>query len=233
MNNFTNNALEKLLDLYYEHSHEVGSQLKKNNPYEYEALKATDCITYVINVLSYAFKKENNNEAAYQVKTLGAYGTKLAKYLVEEQNFKAIYINPDITHPKDGDEEHTYSAHIAHAKCNYYDVPIKYKIINYNPTSSYDNSFNTLNKNEAETILEEDGLNALKNVEFAFGVSRGGRHTWLFSKGKVYEVHWNSIGDDLYEASELIFFNWLSSIIVIPEDQEKYLEGISPLKCYK
>jgi len=231
--NITNDALDKLMGLYHEHSHEVGSMLKKEYPYEYENLKSTDCITYVINVLSYAFEQTNNMQAVNKVRALGAYGTKLANYLVEEQNFKAIYINPDIYHPNDSDEEHTYSAYVARNKCTYYDIKLKYQVVNYNPTSRDDLSFQSINTTKGTTPLDEISIEALSNVEFGFGVSRGGRHTWLFSYGKVYEVHWNNVGADLYEASPLQSYNWLSGVIVIPKEQEVYLENIDTLGCYK
>ena len=58
----------------------------------------------------------------------------------------------------------------------------------------------------------------LKRIKFAYGLSRGGRHTWLFSYGRVYEVHWDQIGSNLYDSSPFESFEWLSSLIVIPPD---------------
>ncbi|MEA1933833.1 MAG: hypothetical protein U9N60_05310 [Thermodesulfobacteriota bacterium] len=58
----------------------------------------------------------------------------------------------------------------------------------------------------------------LKKVKFAVGVSRGGKHTWLYSLGKVYEVHWDKIGAELYEVTNLEDYAWLSGALVVPPD---------------
>jgi hypothetical protein len=64
-----------------------------------------------------------------------------------------------------------------------------------------------------------------------WGHSRGGRHTWLFSRGDVYEVHWDKVGADLYEASPLRGFPWLSGVIVVPHDQAGFLAIRAKLEC--
>lgn len=61
-------------------------------------------------------------------------------------------------------------------------------------------------------------LAKLKRVRFGVGVSKGGRHTWLFSLGWVYEVHWDQIGPSLYEKSSFETYGWLSGAIVLPPD---------------
>ncbi len=68
-------------------------------------------------------------------------------------------------------------------------------------------------------------------MNFGFGLSKGGMHTWVFSKGKVYEVHWDKIGSELYEATPLRRFPWLSGAIIIPPDQAAFLAATSKLKC--
>jgi len=47
----------------------------------------------------------------------------------------------------------------------------------------------------------------------------------------VYEVHWNDIGADLYEATNLKSYAWLSGAIIIPSDQAAFLSASSKLKC--
>lgn len=231
MKTFSEYAREKLIDLFNSHSHEVGSELKKKDPAKYKEYESTDCITYSLNVISYAFKKLGKEEAANKVWGLGGKGTDLAKYLVNSHNWKGIYINPDSKHPADADPEHTYTSHLATQKCKYYQIPLEYKVQNYSVTPKTHLAFQKLNKTSPATNLNEVDIVSLEQVKFGFGISRGGMHTWVFSKGKVYEVHWDKIGPDLYEARSLRSFPWLSGAIVVPFDQSAHLSASSKLKC--
>ena len=85
MKTFSDHAHDKLIDLFNNHSHEVGSELKKQDPNKYKDYKSTDCITYSLNVISYAFNKVGNTDAERRVWKLGGKGTDLAKYLVNSQ----------------------------------------------------------------------------------------------------------------------------------------------------
>ncbi|WP_223669337.1 hypothetical protein [Kangiella shandongensis] len=223
-------ARQRLLHIYNNHDNKVGSQLKKQEPEKYKDFESTDCITYVLNVLEYAFNKKGNTEAAKQVWLKGSKGTNLARYLVDNHNWKGIYINPDVSHPKDKSDEHTYTAVIANKKCEYYRIPVSYKVTNYNTTSKTHPSFQKLNKNKKQTPLDSVSILSLENVKFGFGISRGGMHTWLYSKGKVYEVHWDSVGDGLFEEISLRNYSWLSGAIFIPSAQASLLTN-EQLKC--
>jgi len=203
---FSRYAEEKLRDLYANHANEVGSRLKSSDPVAYAAFTSTDCITYVMNVISYAFESTDNAAAARKAGNLSRYGTDLAKYLVVQHAWSGIYINPDRVHPKDLDSEHTFSAARAMKSCTYYGIPLRYHVTNYNVTKATDPEYRLLNKTSGPTTLNSVDMASLDLVSFGFGLSRGGRHTWLFSRGKVYEVHWDRIGADLYEASPLRTF---------------------------
>jgi len=227
---FTELALEKLLDLYNNHSHEVGSELKKSDPAKYKSLESTDCITYALNVISYAFKSTGNDKAVNKAWTMGQRGTELASWLVDDHNWKGVYINPDVNHPTDKDSEHSYSNYLADKTCRYYKIPLHFKVVNYTITPKTHAAFKKLNKNAGATTPNLVDIANLIKVEFGFGVSRGGQHTWLFSKGLVYEVHWDTIGKDLYEASPLNKYPWLSGAIVVPPDQVHHLVS-GQLKC--
>jgi hypothetical protein len=230
MKSFSDYAKEKLLNLYKNHSHEVGSQLKKLNLDKYSSYESTDCITYVLNVISFAFKNIGDTDAAKRSWHLGSHGTKLAEYLVRNHNWKGIYVNPDINHPLDADMEHVFSNHIASKQCKYYNIPLEYKVTNYSITSKTNSAFRKLNKKKV-TALDTINISSLELIKFGFGVSRGGKHTWLFSEGYVYEVHWDSIDPGLYEATSLRNFEWLSGAIVVPYDQAALLIASSKLKC--
>lgn len=78
--------------------------------------------------------------------------------------------------------------------------------------------------------LNQLDLDAVKKIEFGFGISRGGMHTWLFSNGYVYEVHWEEEGANLYEKTDITLFPWQSNLIVVPPDA-KGLLSMSVLNC--
>lgn len=78
-----------------------------------------------------------------------------------------------------------------------------------------------------ETKKDVANLDVIKKVKFAYGLSRGGMHTWLYSHGRVHEVHWDQTGVNLYDSSPLESYSWLSSLIVIPPDAAP--EGLQDL----
>jgi hypothetical protein len=211
-------AEAKMIDLYNNHSHEVGSRIASSHP----GKAPTDCITYVINVLKHAFEKGGDTAAASEVGKLGKHGTKLAAYLVNTHKWVGIYYNPDVNHPRDGDVEHPYSYRKKTLLSRqYFDIPISYWVINYNPTPKTNpnfKSFSSIGGSKDPTPKDTVSLDKLKKVSFAFGISRGGKHTWLYSLGKVYEVHWDRVGSDLYEATNFEEFPWLSGALVAPPD---------------
>ena len=231
MKTFTDYAHEKMMDLFNNHSNEVGSKLNKKDPTKYKDYTSTDCITYTLNVISYAFKKTGNDAAARQVWKLGKRGTELAKYLVNTHNWKGVYINPDSKHPLDANPEHSYSSHLAMNTCKYYQIPLEYKVQNYTITPKTHPAFQKLNKSASISKLNTVDIASLEMVKFGFGLSKGGMHTWLFSKGKVYEVHWDKIGSELYEATAIRIFPWLSGAIVVPYDQTSHMAASTKLKC--
>jgi hypothetical protein len=139
--------------------------------------------------------------------------------------------NPDVNHPVDWNSEHTYSAYLATKNCSYYGIGLDYKVTNYTVTPATHIAFKKLNTKKGVTSLDSVNIIDLEKVKFGFGVSKGGKHTWLYSKGKVYEVHWDQIGANLYEASSLRTYPWISGAIVVPSDQTIHLSISAKLKC--
>ena len=222
--NFTYYAHRKMIDLYNNHDHEVGSQLYKSDPDRYRGYKRTNCITYVMNCISYGFKKSGDINASDKVWNYIIRGTDLASYLIHRHDWEGVYLNPDVKKPADDDSEHPYSYRIARKHCSYYGLPVSAFALNYRPTEVWDGDTATRKNNKDIAVLDE--------IKFGFGVSRCGTHTWLFSEGRVYEVHWSSIGVDLYEHSSLKDdFPWLSSLLIVPPDQAKRLRQSSIKKC--
>lgn len=69
--------------------------------------------------------------------------------------------------------------------------------------------------------VSDENLNILERVskvKFAFGIARGGFHTFLFSYGEVFEVHWDQIGTGLYGKKAFKDYEWLSGALIVPPD---------------
>ena len=198
---FSQHAYDKMIGLYQNHEHEVGRKYTGDKT----GKQSTDCITYVINVLSYAFEQVGDTKAAAEVRKRGN-GIPLAKYLTT-LGWKAYYWNPDVAHPRDNDDEHPYSYKVAKSKSTYYEVPISGLVVNYYPTT-----------HPKPTAVDQGAIGKLNCLHFAYGLARGAKHTFLFGSGFVYEVHWDAIGDGLYERSPFQSYEWLSGLLVVPPD---------------
>lgn len=214
---YSDDAYKKMMDLYNNHSGECGSQVTAANP----GKTPTDCITYVINVVSYAFDQNGDRTAAAKVRTLGAHGTELAAYLVNDKGWKGVYVNPDVNHPRDKQFEHVKTYKNVMARLPYYKITIDHTVVNYAPTKDSDPNFVSFagqGMSKDPTPEDKDGIGELRKIKFWVGVSRGGMHTWLYSAGTIYEVHWDKVGADLYGATDIVDFEWLSGAIVFPSD---------------
>ncbi len=234
---FSDYAKTKLLDLYKDHPNEVGSVLRQSDPTKYATYKATDCITYVLNVLAYAFEQSGDHTTSRSVWSYGKkpsdgkfYGSLLAQKLISHHHWVGIYINPDVVHPRDAANEHNFSHYVVNNKCHYYQIPVKYKVVNYSPTSTTHVSYQQLVPGKGKTKLNAIDITTLQKLKFGFGLSRGGMHTWVYSEGYIYEVHWDQIGSGLYEKTKLEDFPWLSGVIIVPPDAYKGI-ALSPLSC--
>jgi len=87
----------------------------------------------------------------------------------------------------------------------YYEIPVSRAAINYRPTSKTNGSyksFSGIGGSKELTVKNIDQIEKLKKIRFAVGVSCGGSHTWLYSLGKVYEVHWHGKPSP-YEATDI------------------------------
>ena len=168
--------------------------------------------------MEYAFQQKGNNKAASRVRHLGKHGTDLAKYLVNTHSWVGVYFNPDTNHPVDARDEHNFTYYKVNNKkshCRYYGIPVSFTAVNYRPTPKTNSNFQKLVK-KGLTKLNNIDIAKLANAKFGFGVMNGGNHTWLFSYGNVYEVHWSEIGSNLYEKTPLKKFHAKSGVIVFP-----------------
>lgn len=202
MTQFDTYALEKIKDLLATRDKQVGRLYEGDKT----GKKQTDCITFVTEVLEYAYEKLGHKNVAAQVRKYAKKGTSLAAFLVSSRVWRAHYFNPDVNHPRDNDSEHSYSYTVAKKHKTYYKIPLAGGIINYNPTPL------TKDPTQPRTIA----LAHFKFVPFAVGIARGGWHTFLCSYGSVYEVHWKGIGDSLYELSDFVSYPWLSGAVIVP-----------------
>lgn len=249
---FTEVALNKMWDLFKNHPNQVGSNRRKwlrkrGLPDDTRGRQMTDCITYVKAVLVSAYEELRQKGFADGVKkALGtqALGADLANYLVREVGWKAHYWNPDVNHPRDYDYvQNNYSywntlKHGVYYVGNYRtNIPVSGYIVNYRPMPDYTNPrFEDKRqkvKHNYPTAPERGAFERFLKVRFAFGLGHGGEHTFLYSEGHVFEVHWNALGDDnysqhvdadgddLYERSEFeLFPPWYSGIMVVPPDEK-------------
>lgn len=240
----------KMWDLFKHHPNQVGSHRSvwlrnKRLPDDTRGRQKTDCITYVKAVLVSAYEQIGKKMIADGIrKALGtkALGTDLADYLVRQVGWKAHYWNPDVNHPRDYDyakNSYSYWNTLKHGL--YYagefptKVPVSGYIVNYRPAIDITNpryeDKRKKTKHNYETPPERETFERFKKVRFAFGLARGGDHTFMYSEGYVFEVHWNALGDDnysehvdedgddLYERSEFEFFpGWYSGLMVVPPD---------------
>jgi hypothetical protein len=140
---------------------------------------------------------------------------------VSDRGWKAVYINPDVNHPRDKKYEHVKTYNEVKAKLPYYNIPIDHIVVNYTPTSKSDPNFVSFKgKGMSVDPTDEDDsqMNELRKIKFGMGISRGGTHTWLYSFGLVYEAHWDKVGPELYGTTDIEAFDWLSGAIVVPPD---------------
>lgn len=211
---FSEHAEKRMWDLLKDYGSQVGSErakyLRLNGlPDDTQGKTRTNCITYVIDVLKYAFTQTSQRAVARKVGGLGEYGTALAAYLTTIQ-WKAHYWNPDVNNPPDNDQEHPFSYALALKTRKYYGIPLSGYIVDYRPTE--------VGPPKKKTARDSTAFDEFKKVKFAYGLARGGKHTFLCSYGVVYEVHWEEIGDKLYERSDLYNFEWNSGVVVTPPD---------------
>ena len=209
----------RMLYLYNNHSTECGTNYE-NPP---EGFTLTDCIIYCTTVIEWAYNQLGQKDIAKKISTMTDDGIELAKYL-NSIGWVSIYWNPDARNPRDDDSEHpdSYKNHVL--KNSVYDngLAISHSVINYNPTQLSEE------KKNRQTKKDSTGLDKLNKVEFGFGNARGGKHTFLFSKGDVYEVHWEGIGtsvngpDGLYEKSPFVDYGWLSGSLTLPPDNGQF-----------
>lgn len=241
---FSQHAEIRTLELFKEHNNQIGRQLWV----EFQKCKAagsnslgcevflkptyqdfekqfkdwyrTDCQTYILDVLRYAFEKigykKLYTELLAAFKREGTTGTVMAKYLVSKE-WKAFFFMPDTENPNDRDAEHTKMYQKALKTKTWWNVPITDFVVDYNLTNG---------GRDAEGNRK---FNVLSTALFGVGVFTKGLHTALFSKGNIYEVHWTGIsdnkpdspvgtGDDLYERGPLRGYGWIEGVIVVPPD---------------
>jgi hypothetical protein len=248
-------AEEELLRLYNHHPRQVGSAVIRDfrscqkigkpigsavescdvfKPYnDFQAIikdwDITDCFTYIKNVLRYTYEK------------LGQPGqfTNLNKadrgtYLADKLNalgWKSYLCLRDTENPYDGEEKHVKKFKESNQTKKWWTVGLSGFIVNYKP-----------NPNPILTgkvvPLDPEGkrkYDALTQVGFAVAVFTEGRHTGLFSRGEIYEVHWASMSEQskvgntnydplyneaLYEKTTMQDFGWEEILLVIPPDSK-------------
>lgn len=135
--------------------------------------------------------------------------------------------------------EHTYTAlQVQGGHHDYYGIKTTDSVSGWRPNPRAKKSFTTflghandtpeppLPNQEATTHAKNRLAEFSRNVRFGFGLARGGRHTYLFGSGNIYEAHWeagpadttNQDSDPLYEVTRLMDWGWESGLIIVPGD---------------
>lgn len=209
---FSEHAEAKMWDLLKDHSHEVGSKY----PGDKTGKKNTDCITYVRNVISHAYESMGQSSIASDVWKYTE-GMPLAMFL-SRLGWKVHYWNPDVRFPRDGKPEHPYSYQQAIKTKTYYGAKVDGLVVDYNLDFKKHPSGGFLSGCTPGPRNNDAIWNKVSRVRFAYGLARGGTHTFLYSFGMVFEVHWDKIDADLYERSSFYSFAWLSGLLLTPPD---------------
>ena len=129
---FSEHAEKQMWDLLKDYGSQVGSQCTSADG---AGKTKTDCITYVMRVLTYAFEQTGQPDKAADVRSRSKKGTDLARYLVG-LGWKAYYWNPDVKVPRDGLSEHPFAYKTTKQSGSYYSVRVSGYIIDYNLTPS-------------------------------------------------------------------------------------------------
>jgi hypothetical protein len=183
-------------------------------------LEETSCITFIFNVLKYGYTRVGETEIVKKLGELEKNGLRLdsdkgstdprkkglAAFLVDN-GWKAHYWNPDVYQPRDlqghsGEaSEHTYSfqkvmGRITGEDMSYKGVFPSGLVVGYNKTTKYQN--NRINSNYRDEEPENTKtFKELENEKFCVTIARGGVHTFLLSRGNVWEVHWDQYKDEM------------------------------------
>jgi hypothetical protein len=216
---FSEYAENKMWDYYKNPGSQVGSAYTGDRS---GGEAVTDCITYVRQVLEYAFTQVGEPEHARGVRAHYQKGTELAEYLTSI-GWSAYYWNPDVRNPRDNSPEHPAGYKKAEKENTYYRIPLSGFIINYKltrqppPPGFLDRLLGAKSSGPTQDLT---AFNKFSHVRFAYGLARGGMHTFLLSYGMVFEVHWNQIGAGLYERSPFYDYKWLSGVVIVPDDSD-------------
>lgn len=179
-------------------------------------LSVTSCIDYLLEATALGHEKSLAKADWKRIRSFmrEGMGTLLFKGF-EDAGWIGLYFNPDVHNPSDKLREHSFSYEELQKHAKYYDLKVRSSIINYRPTTTFDDGTSPKNV----TPLENSQINKLKGVPFGVLVARGGRHTALIMSGVVFEVHWKmSARDvDLYTATDFeADWQWLSGLIMVP-----------------
>ncbi len=235
MGGFSFEAAARLQSIYErDHSKEIGTKaweaLTPNQKKTYAHYKKTDCVTFALEVLIGALEQAGEKDGLSglnrTVAKHDAKGTKIAEYLVKSLGWVGVYVTPDLYRPAGNRDEHAEVYRHLSKTCRYYEIPISFLVTNYSPSAPTVPSLRFGDRQKEQTVKKLAPYMQLMSLEFGFGLSSGGDHTWLYSSGDVYEVHWSAWGKDggLYERTALSLWSFVDNVIVIPPDSVGRLE---------
>lgn len=213
---FSDYCYDKMWELFKTPEDEVGSEFLGNKGNS----SITNCVIYVSNVLIYGHEKIGRMDRNERIEQLGRKeqnGSKLAKYLVEEIGWTAYYWNADVRNGRNGESEHSFSYQEVLNKKRYLpdstNLPISGLVVDYNKQNKTSKRVwiptpvdipNPIVPVRIPIPIPVDVpadntaiLEKVSKVKFAYGIARGATHTFLFSYGEIFEVHYEQQGAKL------------------------------------
>lgn len=142
--------------------------------------RLTSCVGFVMDHVQAAYEAVDLGarwqEIRARVLAQDADGTVLMQEL-EKDGWTAIYWNPDVRRPADGNDEHPSTYREVLRGLGYYGTHPREMIINYRPTEG------------SATVQDRSGLERLAQVPFWVAVTNGGYHCFTGLNATVYESH--------------------------------------------
>src|SRR5262245_45195797 len=121
---FEEHALEKMQELMDTAQQQCGTEYQGDKT----GLTETNCILFVTRVIAHAFEQTGRSDVAREVLRRKEKGTELARYLVNQQLWKAHFFSPDPRNPSDSNPDQRPEHSVAYRKAvesrKYYDVPV-------------------------------------------------------------------------------------------------------------
>jgi hypothetical protein len=138
------------------------------------------CINWVLHHLGEGYAAAGRGDVWQSINKIVVQNDRDGTVLMQElkkDGWTALYWNPDVKRPSDGDPEHPWTYQQVKKGKPYYGTPVDDMIINYRPTAG------------SPTPRDLTGLRELRRVPLWAAVANGGYHAFLGIRDQVNESH--------------------------------------------